>query len=216
MSNRRTERRRRWRLRLEALARGTSQIKKPSEIPKIQSPQSVQSKLGLLKWLVKPVSLGWAFFLGLIALGEFAYDFYPRINIETAELADESEPLSAFFRIRNIGHVHVRDVAMTCKIFEGNTLRLTISGSTLSNGQDALLGQPLIPDLPPEESATRDCLTGQSRGVKLKVENPNAIRIDIIAEYHWSVIGKAVSTSRHFSTRRAANGKFFLVPDIEH
>jgi len=164
------------------------------------------------------VRLGWALVLGVIAVGEFAYDYRPHLNIETAELGDESDPLSAFFRIKNVGRVNIEDIVVSCKIFEGTRLLLAISGSTEEEGKNALLGQAPIKELAPDEFATRDCLANQnSDAIRLNISNPSAIRIDITAQYHWPIIGRNDSVTRHFSTRTSKGGsKYFLVPDVEH
>jgi len=165
------------------------------------------------------VQLGWAVFLGLIAIVEFAHDYRPRVEITAATAIDENDPLSTLFLITNPGRFPIMDIQFTCKIFSGDRLLLSLKNITGRIGAEAPLGTGSLERLDPGESATRDCLADpQSRFIRIPpLPDPAALRINFTAEYRWPWVWLPDSNSKYFSIRKSPDGmKLLLVPDIEH
>jgi hypothetical protein len=169
-------------------------------------------KWARLEWLVKPVALGWAVLMGTVAVAEAAFDYVPRLNIDAVAF-DEKDPLSTLFRVTNIGRLHVSDLRFRCEIKRNVGGVITLENVIGHNGDEAAVGNGSVKRLDPDKPTTRDCGT---RFIQFPIGDPAAIRIEFTAKYHWPFVGFPDSATRHFSTRRSADGtKLLLVPDIE-
>ena len=50
----------------------------------------------------------------------------------------------------------------------------------------------------------------------MTISDPLNLRIDVIVDYEWPLLGWSDQETRHFSTRQNRNtGTFILVPDTE-
>jgi hypothetical protein len=77
-------------------------------------------------WWQKRVSKWWSvvaailgFVISLFGLIFPIYDHLPRIDIQPATELDENDPSSTLFRITNIGSWTVRDIHVSCTLFDG-------------------------------------------------------------------------------------------------
>jgi hypothetical protein len=112
----------------------------------VQKPQ-VRSPLG--KWIVEHVGriLIWLATAGSIA-GGYAI-LRPNLTIEPDFLLNESEPLSAYFRIQNAGLLPVYELTFSC-VFTGGPFTDSIS----SGAGPTQRPEPVIL---PGDSATKNC-----------------------------------------------------------
>jgi len=163
----------------------------------------------------EPIKRAWALLFAVIALIQFAYDYRPRIDIESAEFADRGDPISAFFRIKNVGHLSALHLDMSCLFFDGGVPKMGVRGSAKRKGNDAVLGPALIERLSPDESATRDCFAFVSGDeIRKSIHDMGSVSIDVRITYTWPLIGISGFASRHFSTRRTSvPDEYLLVPD---
>lgn len=188
----------------------------------LQEQETTRSKL--LQWWRKPLPKWWILGLGLLALGQTAYNFRPHIEITGAVALDEHDPFATVFLIQNIGPWPLYNLRFGCDIFNGQQ-QLNVENVVAVTNNEAPLGQAPIAKLSAGEPATRDCLAGpQSNIIRITVPDLAAVRINVNVGYQWPLIGRFIAwiinwspeTSRHFSVRKSPNGqKFLLVPDTE-
>jgi hypothetical protein len=200
----------------------------PSTTPQSRSAQQSEAKETIrsqfLQWWRKPLPKWWVLGLGLLALGQAAYNLRPRVEITSAIPLDEHDPFATAFLIQNVGPWPLYNFVFACDVSSGMQ-RLHIENVVGVLGGGAPVGLGNIAKLASGESATRDCVAGpQSNLIRIPPPaDPTTVRINVIIKYQWPLIGGMLAwaaieskTSRHFSVRRSPDRqKLLLVPDTE-
>ena len=163
-------------------------------------------------FLHKKIAAGWLYFAIVITLLQFAYSYKPRLSVEPDILVNPRNPTAVLFRVTNTGPLHVDDVSFECKIQDGPAQLDTSGNVTLFGSQPSLIGQGEVETLASGQTVTRDCSAGP---FQMAIINPAALRIDIIAHFHWPWVFLSGSSHRHFSTRMIDANRYALVPDVE-
>jgi hypothetical protein len=175
-----------------------------------QTPRS--ERLGFFH---KKVAAGWLYLSIAIALMQFAYTYRPRLSVEAGVAVDERDPMATLFRVTNTGPWHLNNVRFKCNVWQGGRMNIETSTVTVLSGSGSPTGQEPVEVLAPGATATRDCVVGASPRVISMPLDPAVLGLDITAEYQWPYFWFRDSLTRHFSTRRLANGRFILVQDVQ-
>jgi hypothetical protein len=187
---------------------------KQTEIEHIQEhkPPVRLSPQPLIRALSRPrlrrnLRRAWKFGTVVSAAVGFAIAFRPQITIEESVNLDTTTAFGTQFKIANQGKISIVDVHFGCAV---NAPPMLKNFESFSNGRE----QRPIKRLEPGQSVTRGC--------GISAHNLNAAAtIDYIVSYRWPLIGswpligRKVSISTRFTTRRAVNGEIVLVPDVD-
>jgi hypothetical protein len=148
----------------------------------------------LLLWWRKPIPKWWTLGVGLLAIGQAAYNQRPRVDIESATALDERDPTTTLFRITNPGPWTLHGVEFGCVIYNGKQKFIDISRLDLVRNNITIFGG--ITTLPPNDPSTQEC---PNHGpIIVQIPDLTKFNIDFRVKYelplipfHWHIYDAA-------------------------
>lgn len=176
-----------------------------------RTPPQVEGLRSHLSFLDKTFRNWWFYVAAVSLVVNLTYTFRPQLQIQSSTI--NSNPLDTLFTIANTGPWRLRDIMLTCELYDGNT-SITSENNTLKLSHNApAQGNPNIDELYAGHSATRDCGLGRGLFV-LPSLNMRTIRINTIISYRWFLWPTPTRLTQHFNTRQI-DTHLILVPDVE-
>jgi hypothetical protein len=183
----------------------------PTDAESISTPQKTQeqpssaprrSLRSVLSFADRTFRNVWFYVAAVSLVFNVVYTFRPQLTVSVASAI--GNPQASLFSLSNIGSWTLYDVDMRCLVGSERMTNVLILDSR--NGATRG-GNPLIAELAPGQTATRDC--GASPPL------PPASKIDLVISYTWLWGLKSASVTKHFDTRLVGRA-LILVPDVEN
>jgi len=181
-------------------------------------PEQQKSPLGgslrsRLSFLDKTFRDWWFYVAAITLVVNLSYTFRPQLQVQSSSTPD-SNPLETLFTLSNISPWPLRNVKLTCVLYNGENILGTFANNTIKPSLNApAQGNPDIDDLPAGQPATRDCGFGNG-GIARHGIDMRSVRLNTIISYEWFFWPRPLSLIQHFNTRMIGR-HLILVPDVE-